>query len=1588
MEEIVFGHLVRERRRALDLTQDELARRVSCAAITVRKIEAGTLRPSQQVAERLAVALAVPPADRAPFVQLARRHLPDGRDVPLTPPTLPPAPEEVGLEDLSGRAIRGYQLGERIGSGGFGAVYRAVQPQIERDVAVKIILPRFADQPEFIRRFEAEAQLIARLEHPHIVPLYDYWREPGVAYLVMRLLRGGSLYALLQRGPPPLEQVATIVEQIGAALQVAHRAGVVHRDLKPANVLLDEEGNAYLADFGIAKDVYRSAELSFAGAFVGSPAYSSPEQIRAEPVSPQTDIYALGVLLYELLTGRRPFQGPTPASYLDQHLHAPIPPLAPSRPGLPASLDTTIRRATAKLPTARFTSVAELLAEVRDVLHPGGAPAPMAPAVTPTAAPPTELLDLNEADNPYQGLRPFDESSAAAFFGRESLVQQLLGRLGESGELSRFLAVIGPSGSGKSSVVRAGLLPALRSGGLPGSEQWYVVTLLPGAQPLNELAVALIRVAPAGVEGEDLLALLRADTRGLLRAARLVLPSDPAVELVLLIDQFEELFTLCSDEVVRIHLIESLVTAVLDPRSRLRILITLRADFIDRPLQYVDLGELLRQRSELVLPLTADELERAIVEPARWAGLALDDGLAATLVAAVANQPGVLPLLQHSLSELFTRRQGRLLTRAAYQESGGVSGALANSAERLVSGLDAAHQALVHQIFLRLTTPGEGAADTRRRTPLTELQSLSEAADRVIAAFGAAHFLTFDHDPLSRAPTVEVAHEALLREWPRLRGWLDAARADLRLQRRLAQEAAEWEQAGRAGDYLASGARLSQYEALAQGEAITLTQDERSYLEAALARRDRQAIAERERRERELSQAQALAKEQQQRTEAQRRAAQGLRILVAALTIFLLVAGSLAAFAVGRQREAEANFTRAEANFTRAEAQRLAAEANQIIARQGNSEVAALLALRSIRLQYTPQGDEAIGGAAGLEFARHILAGHPAGFGYAIWSPDSAAIFTGGADETIRRWDATTGVEQAQLTFPNAGAFAMTPSGDLLAVGYVDGVIELRDPSTLQPVGEFATLPGSVNEIVFSADGRQMLVSVGESLVQVYDVASRRLVGELTHPNEVWSLAISTDGRTAATGDQQGTIRIWNLSDGTLAREWQAHEADVMGIDISPDGQRLLSVSADNSAKYWDIATEELLYTRSQGNWLWGGDISPDGRRIVAVDDNATLWLWDAATGTEVRRYLGQYGILYEVQFSPDSRSILALGEDGTVRVYEVAPQSLPQFVDHPFGVMSAAIAPDSSSVVTGDRTGVLRLWDARTGQKRWEQQAHTRDIVGVLYLHGGTQVLTTSTDDTMRLWDAASGDLISSITKNIIAVAQIGFAVSHDERYVLTRSAQVSMIWEIATGTQVQQFDKPMANAIFMPDDTAAVTIYSGELDGGVVRIWDVSTGELIHEFTPSPGQRIAGLATTPDGKYLAIGIIDGVIQLWEYGTWRQVGQFFGHTGRIHDLVFSPDGGLLLSAGADRSARLWDVETRTELRRYVHEQPLFRTIAFTADGTQVLTAARDGIARLRHIDLDDTVADLCSRVQRDFTPEERAQYSIPDDGPTCPGSS
>ncbi len=568
--------------------------------------------------------------------------------------------EIISGEDLRGAAgtpregfIRGYEIREHLGSGHTGMVYRAYQPVIHRDVAVKVIAPQFANHPDFIRRFEVEAQLIARLEHPYIVPLYDYWRDPSGAYLVMRWLKGGNLQDDLTRGPWMPEPAVQLIDQISAALSLAHRQGVVHCDIKPANILLDEESNAYLTDFGIAILTGPLGQLSHYMDFgvesnsSASLGYTSPEVARGLETSPLADVYSLGVVLFELLTAVHPFPGLEGEALIQKHLNAPLPSVLKLRAELPAEVDAVIQRATQKEPAKRFPDVEALAQAFRLAINPETTTPPEVPAM------------LLEVRNPYKGLRPFQEADSTDFFGRDQLIQCLLDRLTPPDDVTpgaRFLAVVGPSGSGKSSVVKAGLIPAIRQGRIPGSERWFVVEMTPGSHPLEELEAALLHIAIQ--TPENLLMEMQSEARGLVRVLRKALPGVED-EVLLVIDQFEELFTLVDDEFERNHFLETLAAAVRDPHSPLRVLLTLRADFYDRPLQHIEFGALMQQATEVVLPLTPEELERAICGPAAQIGVQLEGALVARIIQELGDQPGELPLLEYALTELFERRDGR-----------------------------------------------------------------------------------------------------------------------------------------------------------------------------------------------------------------------------------------------------------------------------------------------------------------------------------------------------------------------------------------------------------------------------------------------------------------------------------------------------------------------------------------------------------------------------------------------------------------------------------------------------------------------------------------------------------------------------------------------------------------------------------------------------------------------------------------------------------------------------------------------------------------------------------------------------------------
>jgi len=803
-----------------------------------------------------------------------------------------------GVAPEPGLSVRGYEIRDRLGERGSGVLYRAFQPSVGREVAIKVIRPELADDPVFIQRFEAEAQLVARLEHPHIVPLYDYWREPGAAYLVMRYMRGGTLRDRLAEGPLVDEALGRMVDQVGAALEAAHLAGVTHGDVAASNVLVDEAGNFYLADFEIAT-------MELVGAASGGPRATIPER------APVADVADLAVTVAQAATGRTD-------------------PISDLLVGMDPALAAVLADATSADGSPGYVDAGALRQALATVLRTDERER-------------TPVID----ENPYKGLRSFEPSDARDFFGRDRFVERIVARLGRAGVQGRIVAVVGPSGSGKSSVVKAGLLPALRDGAAPGSAHWFAVEMTPGAHPFEALESALRTVAvnpPA-----SLLELLLGE-RGINRAVDRVLPADNA-PLLVVVDQFEELFTHSPPDTTA-RFLDALVEAVHSDRSRVKFVLTLRADFYDRPLRHRGMGELLRIGTEVLTPMSPDELERAVSGPAERVGARVEPALVGELVAAVVDRPVALPLLQYTLTEVFDRRLGDTLTVSAYRELGGISGALVDRAEALYADLAAEEQRSAQQVFLRMVTLGEGSGDTRRRVLLSELTAMTDVgpfASRVVDTFGRHRLLAFDRDPVTREPTVEISHEALLTTWARLRRWIDDARSDIRAERALAEAAREWVQNGRDPEFVLGTGRLARYSGWRESPPLGLTAEERDLLAAS-------EEADLRRREAQI---------RQERRDVQLRRRSVFLVGLAAVTAVVVALGAVAV--VQKDRASDL----ADRIQLTAEARRLAREA-QLHVRE-DPEVALMLAVEAARVtagrgEVVPEAMDAL--HAGIQAAR------------------------------------------------------------------------------------------------------------------------------------------------------------------------------------------------------------------------------------------------------------------------------------------------------------------------------------------------------------------------------------------------------------------------------------------------------------------------------------------------------------------------------------------------------------------------------------------------------------------------------------------
>jgi DNA-binding SARP family transcriptional activator/WD40 repeat protein len=1056
--------------------------------------------------------------------------------------------------------------------------------------------------------------------------------------------------------------------------------------------------------------------------------------------------------------------------------------------------------------------------------------------------------DLAPTVCPYKGLATFEADDAEYFFGRERLVAELVARLVGA----PLLAIVGPSGSGKSSVMRAGLLPALAGGVLPGSEKWTQAVIRPGAHPLRELRVATRR--------------LSREWRGLLA-----------------VDQFEELFTACEDEAERAEFAASLVRAA---RAGTVVMLAVRADFYGRCAAYPALSGLLGANHVLVGPMSREELGRAIERPAQRAGLVVEAELVESLLRDVEGQPGSLPLLSTALLELWRERDGRHLRLTAYARSGGVHGAVARLAEDVFVGLDPERQAIARKLLIRLADEDESGAVVRRRVTLADLDAQNDhELAGVVERLADRRLLTVSDG------AVEVAHEALLREWPRLRAWLAEDAEGRRLHRRLRDAARAWEADARDPGGLYRGARLAAALDWAAGRDAELSPGERAFLADSRSATGR----------------------------AQRR----LRMMlagVAALLVLAVIAGLVALDQRGDARD----------EATTAAAQRLGAQAladssldrSMLLARQGaalddsvqtrSNLLAALLKSPAAIGVIGGDGDPLLGldltgdgrtlsfidddgtlsrvdaGTRRLKAPRRILpgVGVPPGFRVADFTDDGSRLVVSGAqpyviDPATQRL--ITSIDIGEARFVTSVQFSADRRSVIATIDSPatrSTVIQRFNARTGRPIGALRVVArsGLLVTVLVVPGGAHVVTTHGAGPTVVRDARSLR--PERSLPVGGDAAAISEDGRTVLLGGRDGTVWFVDLATGSTRTALGGHDGAVVSAAFSADGRTAVTAGEDNRIIVWNTRGEAVRETLQTASRTVGLVVSPDGRTLYSGGLDGKVVVWDLAGDRRLGRTFGvgpedprddfELDLPVDHAVSSDGR-VLAFGhQDGTVTLTDARTlQTLREFRGVPRGpVLGLGFMPGGRLLAVGGEDGYLALVDPRRGSVVERLRGHNHAVLEPSFSADGRRMLTISVSDRILLWTLEAGRLTGP-PRRFSAIGGVeAAALSPDGRSFAVTGALGVDIVDAAT----------LEKRTTLPDSQAV--------------------------------RRLA--AFTPDGRYFVGGSFKGWARVWSTRTWKPASRpLTGHTSDVVAASTSPDGRTLATGGADGSVLLYDLRTQ-----------------------------------------------------------------------------
>ena len=1132
-------------------------------------------------------------------------------------------------------------------------------------------------------------------------------------------------------------------------------------------------------------------------------------------------------------------------------------------------------------------------------------------------------------DCPYPGMKPFGLGDRDRFFGREKEIGELLERL----RLHPFITVIGPSGSGKSSLVFAGLIPALRESRLFGSGGWRIESMRPGETPETTLREALAAETPE------------------------------SARLLLVVDQFEELFTLAKEEPVSFQ--EGLLKLAKTPNVYL--VLTVRADFYAELMTSLLWQEIQNYRLEVV-PLTKTGLQDAILKPAETMGVFVEAALVERLMTDAAGEPGVLPLIQETLVLLWQRLERRflplrayeaiVLSRSAYggQETGqktGLQVAIARRADQAIKELQddpEQQQAIVRRIFLRLIQFGEGRADTRRQQPIDALQAVTDDPalfNKTLGHLVDCRLLTLSGNADDSARKVDIAHEALITGWPQLQQWITERRELEQTRRRLSAKAEEWVRLGQG-----AGGLLDRVE-LAETQRWLESPDARELGYTGVFPKLVQISLE------------TIEADEQRQLQLERKARKSAQRFNWIAGISLVLLTGLTTYAFIQRNQSEKNRQEAEQQSIISQArttetlfttdQQLEALISGLKAAKQlrrNSEELPVLIQLILALQKVVYGIR----------EQNRLEGHTNWVLGVDISPDSQTIASASADKTIRLWKA----DGSSLLKPLKGhtdsvvEVNFNPNGRVLVSASSDKTIRFWNVIDGQPIGQPIQVGDWIANVRFSSDGQFIAAACTNKVVKLWRVSDHKSFPSLQgHTAKVTDISFSPDRQHLASVSEDGTIRLWNFRSGKAEKSIQGQSGKLYGVSFSPKGQAIVTAGEDNTVKLWAVHDGHLIRTlQGHRDVVLNVQFSKDGQAIVSASKDGTIKLW-SLDGRLLQNFQGHREAVGSVRFSSNEMFLVSGSNDKTVRIWNRNANS-SVVLTHQSPINSVQFSSDGHQIISAAEDGTIGLWQ-RNGKPLPSRLLKEEPLSTAIFSPIDNQTVATGVGATIKLWNLDRGSP-KVLTGHQNTVSTLSF--SPNGQLIVSGSLDKTLrLWRLdgtPLGQPLQGHTDRINSVSFNPDGNL---IASGSSDK-TIRLWTVD-GKTVEPPLKGHTDSVLAVTFSPDGKELASASSDKTIRLWSRNgnQFEPLGSTLqGHSGGVYGISFSPDGTILASASSDGSIRFWSADG--EFLQKLQGQDSIYSLNFSSSGKALVSAGFDGTAHVWNLDLDDLISRGCLWIQ------------------------